>query len=78
MDGFSIVRIFCKGAAETHSIEFRDTLLEAQQRFFNIVAADLANAEITYQACYIIDANGLMLEGRVFDRRDPVPPNEEA
>lgn len=78
MDGFSIVRIFYKGVAETHSIEFRDTLLEAQQRFFNIVAADLANAEITYQACYIIDANGLMLEGRVFDRREPVPPNEEA
>ena len=76
MDGFAIVRIFYKGDAETHSIEFKDTLLEAQQRFFNIVASDLANNDITYQACYIIDAKGLMLEGRVFDRRPE--PNAEA
>lgn len=77
MDKFTVVRIFFKGDAETHSIEFKDTLLEAQQRFFNVVAADLANAEVTYQAAYIIDASGLMVEGRVFDRR-PQPEPEEA
>ena len=74
MDGFAIIRIFYKGEAETHSVEFKGTLLEAQQRFYNIVAADLANNDITYQACYIIDANGLMVEGRTFDRRPE--PNE--
>ena len=74
MDGFAIVRIFYKGLAETHSVEFKETLIEAQQRFYSIVAADLANADITYQACYIIDANGLMVEGRTFDRR--TEPNE--
>ena len=73
MDKFTVVRIFFKGDAETHSIEFKDTLLEAQQRFFNVVAADLANAEVTYQAAYIIDASGLMVEGRVFDRREAEP-----
>ena len=78
MDKFTVVRIFFKGDAETHSIEFKDTLLEAQQRFFNVVAADLANAEVTYQAAYIIDASGLMVEGRVFDRRvEPTPEPEE-
>lgn len=76
MDGYAIVRIYYKGEAETHSVEYRDTLLDAQQRFFNIVAADLANADITYQACYIIDANGLIREGRVFDRRPPQPEPE--
>lgn len=77
MDKFVVVRIFFKGSEETHSVEFKDTLLEAQQRFFNIVAADLANADVTYQAAYIIDASGLMVEGRVFDRR-PQPEPEEA
>ena len=74
MDGFAIVRIYYKGDAETHSVEFRDTLLEAQQRFYNVVAADLANNEITYQACYVINKDGLMVEGRVFDRRPQPEP----
>lgn len=71
MDGmfFQIVRVFFKGDKETHSVEFKSDRNEAIQRYFNIIAADLANAEITYNAAYIIDSNGLMLEGRVFDRR---------
>lgn len=78
MNKFAIIRIFYKGDNETHSVEFRDTYLEAQQRYYNIIAADLANAEITYQATYIINAAGLMLDGKVFDRT-PVPePEEEA
>lgn len=68
MDKYAVIRIFFKGETETHSVEFKNTLIEAQQRFFNVVAADLANNEITYQAAYIIDAKGLMVEGRVFDR----------
>ena len=68
MDKYAVIRIFFKGENETHSVEFKNTLIEAQQRFFNVVAADLANNEITYQAAYIIDAKGLMVEGRVFDR----------
>lgn len=65
---YSVVRIFYKGNAETHSIEQKATLAEAQKRYFNIIATDLANDEITYQSAYIIDSNGLMVEGRVFDR----------
>ena len=78
MDKFSVIRIFFKGENETHSVQFFDTLLEAQQRFFNIVAADLANAEVTYQATYIINASGLMVEGRVFDRTPAPEPEQEA
>jgi hypothetical protein len=65
---YSVVRIFYKGSNETHSIEIKSTLLDARKRYFNIIATDLANEEITYQAAYIIDSNGLMVEGRVFDR----------
>lgn len=66
---YSVIRIYFKGEAETHSVQQFDTLQEAQKRYFNIIATDLADDTVTYQACYIIDSNGLMMEGRVFDRR---------
>lgn len=73
MDKFySVVRIFFKGEAETHSVEHKSTLLDAQKRYFNVIAADLANEDITYQAAYIIDSNGMMVEGRVFDHTSVV------
>lgn len=68
---YQIIRVFWKGDKETHSVEFKSDKDEALQRYFNIIAADLANAEIAYNAAYIIDSNGLMVEGRVFDRRQP-------
>lgn len=79
MDKFAVIRIFYKGDKETHSVELKDTYLEAQQRYYNIIAADLANEDITYQAAYIINADGLMMDGKVFDRRpEPEPePIEE-
>ena len=76
MDKFySVVRIFFKGEAEAHSVEHKSTLLDAQKRYFNVIAADLANEDITYQAAYIIDSSGMMVEGRVFDRT-PVVESE--
>lgn len=65
---YSVIRIFFKGDAETHSVQQFSTLQDAQKRYFNIIAADLADDAITYQSAYIIDSNGLMAEGRVFDR----------
>lgn len=78
MNKFVVIRIFYKGEAETHSVEFKDTYLEAQQRYYNVIAADLANSDITYQAAYIINAAGLMLDGKVFDRTPEPEPEEEA
>ena len=69
MDKFVVVRIFYKGDAETHSVQFYDTYDEAQTRFYSVIAADLQNPDITYQACYIINAQGLMTDCKVFDRR---------
>lgn len=74
MDKFAVIRIFYKGDTETHSVQFYDTYLEAQQRYYNVIASDLADSTVTYQATYVIDANGMMLDGKVFDRR----PSEEA
>lgn len=66
---YTVVRQFFKGDAETHSMEVKQTLDDARKRYFGIIAADLNDNDITYQAAYIIDSNGLMVEGRVFDRR---------
>lgn len=77
MDKFAIIRIFYKGDKETHSVEFKDTYLEAQQRYYNVIATDLANPDITYQAAYIINASGLMMDGKVFDRTPAPEPEPE-
>ncbi len=66
---YQIIRVFIKAGKETHSIEFKTDKDAALQRYFNIIAADLASADITYNAAYIIDSNGRMMKGRVFDRR---------
>lgn len=71
MDGifYTVIRQFFKGEAETHSMEVKADREAAVQRFFNIIAADLADSAITYNAAFVIDSNGQMIEGRVFDRR---------
>ena len=79
MDKFVVVRIFFKGEVETHSVQFFDTYIAAQQRYYNAIAADLASEDITYQAAYIINAEGLMMDGKVFDRTpEPTPEPEVA
>lgn len=77
MNKFVVIRIFYKGEAETHSVEFKDSYFEAQQRFYNIIASDLANPDVTYQAAYIINASGLMMDGKVFDRTPAPEPEPE-
>ena len=66
---FTIIRQYFKGSTETHSVEIKTDRNQAVQRFFNILAADLADATITWNAVYVIDNKGNMIEGRVFDRR---------
>lgn len=73
---YTVIRQFFKGTAETHSMEIKQTKEAAIQRYFNILAADLADATITWNAAYIIDSNGLMIEGRVFDRTETEENNE--
>lgn len=77
MDGYQVIRLFFKGDKETHSMQLFDDYLSAQQRYYNIIAADLADADITYQAAYIINAQGLMVDGKVFDRRPTPEPEPE-
>lgn len=65
---YSVVRIFYKGKTETHSVQQFTDIAKAQSRYFNILAADLAAEDVTYCSAYIIDSDGMMIEGRVFDK----------
>lgn len=65
---YSVIRIFFKGETETHSVQQFSDLQSAQTRYFNLLAADLGAEDVTYCSAYIIDSNGMMVEGRVFDK----------
>ena len=67
---FQVIRIFFKGANKSHSVEYFDSYEPALQRYFNVIAADLANNEVTYNAAYLIDNGGNVIRREVFDRRE--------
>lgn len=79
---YRVIRTFLKGTgakeAETHSVQYFNDFGEAKARFFSIVAADYADADITYAQVFIIDKFGRIPEGRIetFDRRDFTPQPE--
>lgn len=69
---YQIIRIFFKGETKSNSVEYKDDYIEASQRFYNIVAADLGNAEVTYQATYLKDKYGHdVIAPVVYDRTNP-------
>jgi len=74
---YQVIRIFFKGATKSHSVEYNDSYDSALQRYFNVIAADLANNEVTYNAAYMIDSNGGVMRSEVFDRRPAPEPNAE-
>ena len=73
MDIFYIVtRVIYKGEAETHSVQIISDRRQATQRFYNVIAADLADNAVTYQFCSICDCYGNYVENIrpvVYDRR---------
>lgn len=80
MDGifYIVFRIFFKGAEETHSTQYFTDKRQATQRFYNIVASELADPAVTYQYADIRDSNGSYVDGInpvIYDRRPE--PNAE-
>ena len=67
---YQVIRIFFKGETHSNSVEYFNSDELALQRYFNIIAADLANNEVTYNAAYLIDNAGNVLRKDVFDRRE--------
>lgn len=68
---YQVIRIFFKGETKSNSVEYFDSYDSALQRYFNVIAADLANNQVTYNAAYLIDNGGNFIRKDVFDRREP-------
>lgn len=69
---YIVIRIFNKGTQENHSVQQYTDKRTATQRFYNIIAADLADDAVTYQYAEIRDSNGNQVDGInpvVYDRR---------
>lgn len=66
---YQVIRIFHKGENKSHSVEYFDDYNSALQRYFNIIAADLANDQVTYNAAYLIDSESNIIRKERFDRR---------
>ena len=68
---FFVTRIYYKGATESHSIQIFTDERQATQRFYNIIAADLADNDVTYQFASIMNSNGAqILPPVIYDRRE--------
>lgn len=74
---YQVFRIFFKEDKKSHSVEYFDTYNDAEKRYYNVIASDIANDEITYNSAYIVNSDGLMLDGKVFDRRPQPEPEPE-
>ena len=73
-------RIFNTKEKNSHSVEYfyekdyesRDDMIRAAKtRYYNIVAADLQKADVVYQATFIMDEKGNVIERPiVFNRQE--------
>lgn len=80
MDFYTVIeKQLVNGTPATIATHY-DTETAALAAYFTICAA-AAVSTIEYHAAHVIRSDGIMIEGRVFDRRvapTPVPPDEEA
>ena len=60
---------------QSSSIQMFTDLVQAQKRFYNVLAADIDNGNYQYELVQLVDENGLVLMSQVFDNR--VQPVEE-
>lgn len=69
---YIVTRLFYKGENETHSVQIFTDRKQAVQRYYNIIAADLADDAVTYQFASIVDCFGGSVDGLrpvAYDRR---------
>ena len=70
---FQVVRVFQSNGKMSNSVEYMTSYDDAQKRYYNIIAADIGNENITYHAAYIINSAGRVVDEKVFDRRPERP-----
>ena len=67
---YFVFRVFFdQSGTQSNSIQKFDTLIQAQKRFWNILAADADSANIQYELVHIVDGVGNCYATQVFDNR---------
>lgn len=62
---YAVLRVTIKDGGRQNSVEFK-TYLEAIKRYFNILAADIDDTELSFNLCTVINGEGEIIEGRGF------------
>lgn len=55
---------------QANSIQMFNDLVAAQKRFYTLLAADIDNADYSYELVQIVDERGMVLSSQVFDNRE--------
>ena len=72
---YFVVRVnFNQQGQQSNSIQMFTDLVQAQKRYYNILAADIDKDEFQYELVQIVDRSGIVLMNQVFD--NAVQPNE--
>lgn len=68
---YFVFRFFIKvSGEESHSEQRFDTEIAARKRFYNVLAADIDNADIAYEIVQIVREDGIAIASQVFDNRE--------
>ena len=54
---------------QSNSIQMFNDLVQAQKRFYSVLAADIDSENYSYEMVQIVDEKGLVLASQVFDNR---------
>lgn len=75
---FFVVRVnFNQEGKQTNSIQMYTDLVQAQKRFYTLLASDIDSDKYQYELVLIVDERGLVLSSQVFDNRTPEETAEE-
>lgn len=60
---------FDQTGKQSNSIQMFTDLVQAQKRFYNLLAADIDNDNFQYELVQIVDETGAILATQTFDNR---------
>lgn len=63
---------FDQTGKQSNSVQMFTDLVQAQKRFYNILAADIDNDNFQFELVQIVDERGLTLATQAFDNREAV------
>lgn len=75
---YFVFRVFFNATTgkQSNSTEMFTDLVQAQKRFYTILASDIDKDEYSYEQVLLTDVGGLTLALQVFDKRNPAPVEE--